>query len=161
MKTSYQTSMLAYAELKEQNKRSCFIKEHNLNKENLEGFRLKPVIRSGKYYINLTLASEDEYVCINNQYKNINCFTHTIYVTIEKLDKKFKIYGVKNGDDLYYLGMLVNYMYSLRTTYKDYLYDDCILNEEDLNKNYLFGGDGGLYIKLTSEDIKIDYVLKK
>lgn len=161
MKSSYQTTMLTYAELKEQNKKSSFIKEHNLTKENLEGFNLKPVIKAGKFYVNLTLASENEYVSINNHYKNIDCFTHTIYITIEKLNKKLKIYGVKNGDDLYYKGMLINYMYSLRTTYKEFLYDDCILKEEDVDKNYLSGGDGGLYINLTSDDIKIDYVLKK
>ena len=161
MKTSYQVSMLAYAELKEQNKKTACMKENDLTKENLEGFNLKPVIRVGKYYINLILANEDEYVSINNHYKNIHCFTHSIYITIDKIYKKFKIYGVKNGDDLYYKDMLINYMYSLRTTYKDFLYDDCIINEKDLDKNYLSGGDGGLYIKLTSEDIKIDYVLEK
>lgn len=161
MKTSYQLTMLAYAELKEQNKKNAFFKEHNLTKEKVEDFILKPVMRSGKYYVNLTLANEDEYFCINNQYKNIPCFTHSIYVTIEKLDKKFKIYGVKNGDDLYYKDMLINYMYSLRTTYKEFLYDDCILDEEDSDKNYLSGGEAGLYITLSQNDIKIDYVLEK
>lgn len=161
MKTSYNVTMLAYAEMKEQNKKASFLKEHNLTKEQVEGFILKPVIKAGKFYVNLSLANEDEYVCINNQYKNISCFTHTIYITIEKLNKNFKVYGVKNGDELYYKNMLINYLYSLRTTYKEFLYDDCLLNEEDLDKNYLSGGDGGLYIKLTSEDIKIDYVLKK
>lgn len=161
MKTSYQVSMLSYAELKEQNKKASFLKEHNLTKENVEGFILKPVMRASKYYVNLTLANEDEYFCINNQYKNISCFTHIIYVTIEKLDKKFKIYGVKNGDDLTYKDNIINYLYSLRTTYKEFLYDDCILHETDLEKSYLSGGDGSLYIKLTNDDINIDYVLEK
>ncbi len=161
MKTSYNVTMLAYAEMKEQNKKDSFLKEHNLTKEQVEDFILKPVIKAGKFYVNLSLTTEDEYVCINNQYKNIPCFTHTIYITIEKLNKNFKVYGVKNGDELYYKDMLVNYLYSLKTTYKEFLYDDCILNEEDLDKNYLSGGDAGLYIKLTSEDIKIDYVLEK
>lgn len=161
MKTSFNVTMLAYAEMKEQNKKTAFMKEHSLTKEQLEGFILKPVMRAGKYYINLILANEEEYFCINNQYKSIPCFTDSIYVTIEKLNKKFKIYGVKNGDDLYYKDMLINYMYSLRTTYKDFLYDNCILNEEDLDKNYLSGGDAGLYIKLSAEDIKIDNVLEK
>lgn len=161
MKTSYQVTMLAYAELKEQNKKNNFMKESSLNKEQLDGFNLKPVVKAGKYYINLSLSTEDEYLSINNQYKNIDCFSDIFYVSIEKLNRKFKIYGVKNGDNLYYKGMLINYLYSLRTTYKEFLYDDCILADEDLDKNYLSGGDGNLYIKLTHEDIKIDYVLEK
>ena len=55
MKSSYQVSMLAYAELKEQNKKTSFIKEHKLDKPDIIGHSM-----GGKTAMNFAVKYPDQ-----------------------------------------------------------------------------------------------------
>jgi len=48
---------------------------------------------------------------------------------------------------------MCHYLYAQRTTYKDILYNNCVLSEVDISKSYISGGLAGLYIKLKKKKI--------